>query len=105
MKLFRRRRRPGPPSFDVLLTPEARRRIADYTIVGFLTARIAEIQHIDLDGAERCLEVIDAACDRIATGPINAEFYLRGAIKDMDLLKRLAKNWADHPDYRPEWSR
>ena len=66
-------------------------------IVTFLEERIAEIEDADPEGAARCRQVIDACCDHLYGKP----YYVPG--NDMRSLKRLAKNWADHPDFQPEW--
>ena len=78
---------------------------ADLKIVGFLEERIGEFEYLDGEGAAKCREAIDNCCDRIdGTGIDGKKVNLRGRINDMRSLKRLARNWADHPDYRPEWS-
>jgi hypothetical protein len=80
--------------------------VADYSIVPFLEARIAEVEPTDPDGAARCRHVIDEACDKVDITQhwMQHRRTVRGAVKDMDLLTRLAKNWANHPDFKPEWA-
>lgn len=77
---------------------------ADLKIVEFLENRIGEFEYLDEAGAAKCREAIDNCCDRIdGTGIDRKPVHLRGRINDMRCLKRLARNWADHPDFLPEW--
>lgn len=70
-------------------------------IVTFIEARA---QETGPNTVESCRQVIDECCDRIdASGRDLKPFWVRGAVKDMEMLKMLARNWADHPDYLPEW--
>jgi hypothetical protein len=87
------------------VTSEGWRRYADLKIVGFLENRIGEIEDADPDGAAKCRDAIDNCCERIDVSPSHrpGTRSLRGEITDMRSLKRLARNWADHPDFRPEW--
>lgn len=103
MKLFkgRRPRRYADMTFGAF-TPEMARDQDNARIVAFIEARAREI---DLPSAQACLRVIDDCCSRIDGSGIDGKpFWLRGAVKDMKPLKRLARNWADHPDFLPEWS-
>lgn len=92
---------------DTVSHPQAREAsqwYEDLKIVGFLEERIGEFEYLDGEGAAKCREAIDNCCDRIdGTGIDRKPVHLRGGINDMRSLKRLAKNWADHPDFRPEW--
>ncbi len=89
----------------------------------FVFDRIEE--HPDADEAEVLRESWNAAHDQIDITPPPWGFrehrlpsperlkhypapekrqYLPGEVKDIAPLKRLARNWATHPDYRSEWS-
>lgn len=76
----------------------------DLKIVAFLEARIGEMEQEDPDGATKCRVAIDNCCDRIdATGGDLKPVFLRGRINNMKPLRKLARNGADHLDFRPEW--
>jgi hypothetical protein len=74
-------------------------------IISFIEARVTEIQDIDPDGASKCRQVIVDCCDRIDISYRSTAdgLYMLGEINNMGPLKRLARNWADHPDFRPGW--
>lgn len=96
MRLFRRRTR----EFVPLVEPSPR-----LPLLGFLRARIKELEDVDPDGAERCRRVLDD-CSEVRNLSVFADdppYYVRGAVKDWGPLLKLARNWAAHPDFRPEW--
>jgi hypothetical protein len=96
-----RRRQYSDPTFGAF-TAEMQRDLDNHRIVTFIEARAQESGPITVDS---CRQVIDESCDRIdASGADLKPFWVRGAVKDMVMLKMLARNWADHPDYLPEWS-
>jgi hypothetical protein len=74
-------------------------------IVTFVEARAAEIENADPDGAAKSRKVLDDCCDRVDATQFghHPPRYLRGEVNNMRLLKLLARNWADHPDFLPEW--
>lgn len=74
-------------------------------IVTFLEARIAEIEG-DPDWQVRCNEAINDRVEMVdcsSFGTLPGTILVRGAVRDMSTLKRLVRNWADHPDFLPEW--
>lgn len=99
MRLFRKRQH-SDPTFGAF-TRGMRRDLDNARIVVFIEARAQEAGPIIVDS---CRRVIDESCDRIdASGRDLNPFWIRGAVKDMEMLKMLARNWADHPDFLAEW--
>jgi hypothetical protein len=112
VKLFRKRQpdapKPGPREPRPWLTPETVppvEKLRKVSLTTFLWARIHELEDIDPDGAEQCRQMMNDCCDRInlnhRTG--NPPNYVRGDVKDWGPVLKLVQNWADHPDFRPEW--
>jgi hypothetical protein len=100
MKLFRKRNQVDP-TFGAF-TASMQHDLDNARIVTFIEARI---QDIDAGEAAACRQVIDHCCERIdGSGADLRPFLIRGAVKDMETLKKLARNWADHPDFLEEWT-
>jgi hypothetical protein len=69
----------------------------------FVLVRINE--HPDLDEAEALRNLWEMAHEQVAVFcPPQWPVYVPGEVKNERALRKLARNWADHPDFRPEWS-
>jgi hypothetical protein len=87
---------------DSIPAPERRHKVS---LTAFLWARIGALQVVDPDGAEKCRQVMADCCERINLNyrSGNPPNYVPGEVRDWEPLLKLARNWADHPDFRPEW--
>lgn len=89
---------------DGIREGELQRIIREARIVTFLLARVDEMESAE---AETCRRAVDSCCDWIDCSPFGTlpgTNMVRGAVQRFEPLKELACHWADHPDYRPEWS-
>ncbi len=83
-------------------TPQMQQDLDNARIIFFIEARAAEAGPPTV---ESCRQVIDECCDRIdVTGRDLKPAWVRGAPNDMTMLRMVARNWADHPDFLPEWA-
>lgn len=80
--------------------------LKDARVVTFVWDRLVELDRVDPDGAAVGREALDACCDRIDCSPFGTPrgtTVVRGEVNNMAPLLKLARNWADHPDFLPEW--
>lgn len=94
---------------DGVRESELQRIIREARIVTFLLARVAELERNDPLGAGLYRQAVDDCCDWVdcsSFGTLPGTNMVRGAaVRRFEPLKELASDWADHPDFEPEWSR
>lgn len=86
-------------------TPQMQQDLDNARIILFLDARIAEIE-ADPDWQAHMYDTISHCVDMIDCSPMGAPprtNLIRGAVNDMGPLRKLARIWANHPDFLPEW--
>lgn len=92
---------------DGVRESELQRIIREARIVTFLLARVDELESVAPSYAEGYRRSVDNCCDWVdcsSFGTLPGTHMVRGAVRRFEPLKELARHWADHPDFEPEWS-
>lgn len=80
-------------------------QLKDARIVTFIWDRLTELEGVDPEAVDLGRDALDACCEKVdVTGNDGEPRYLRGPVNNMKPLRRLARNWADHPDFDTEWA-
>ena len=102
VKLFNRKRRDEDIYHHGPIPVVTPRMQAKRSLSHFVFTRIEDMG--DVEEAAALREAWNVAHDQINASPSPTQpMFLTGEVKDAPALRELARNWAGHPDFLPEW--